>query len=157
MDPPDKLKGALKCEGCQKVPMFNLSLFSPQTPAFQIWYGMDCQIVMYLNLSADSRFLVPLAICSACAHKQPFFQLFNKSCANFLQILPRHGCYNLQASFAESKQAIVCTEMSRLQQLDFLKGLGTCTHFLGLRIVMYGCRLAVLPTACQLGQANKSF
>ena len=119
--------------------MFNPSLFSPQTPAFQIW------------------FLVPLAICSACAHKQPFFQLFNKSCANFLQILPRHGCYNLQASFAESKQAIVCTEMSRLQQLDFLKGLGTCTHFLGLRIVMYGCRLAVLPTACQLGQANKSY
>ena len=77
-------------------------------------------------------FLLPLAISAArawCgAHKQPFFQLFNKSCANFLQISPRHGCYNLQASFAESRQAIVCTGTNPLQQLDFLKGLGTCIH-----------------------------
>ena len=77
-------------------------------------------------------FLLPLAISAtrvwcAQAHKQPFFQLFNKSCANFLQISARHGWYNLQASFAESRQAIVCTQMNPLptaklfQEAEYVK------------------------------------
>ena len=101
-------------------------------------------------------FLVPLAICAAqarCAHKQPFFQLFNKSCANFLQILPGHGCYNLLASFAQSRQAIVCTELNPLQQRDFLKGLGTSMHLHGYENSDVWCRV-VLSLDWQ-GQANK--